>query len=915
MTPEQWQSCWGIYRSAVGMPEPERSAYLDSATPDPVIRQEVRKLLNALADDAEDDAEFGTVRTGTQIGKYLVGELLGSGGMGQVYSAVDTELKRPVALKFLSQDSFGNRPSAKRFIAEARATSGLNHPNIVTVYEVIQSGPRLAIAMELVEGVPLRRYCGETLAPEQVMAWGWQIALALSAAHEAGVVHRDIKPENVVVRPDGLVKVLDFGLAREIAPEGGELSNSTAGIPTGTIRYMSPQQLRGERLTAATDVFSLGIVLYELTAGRHPFEADHVWQTAHAITAKEPVPPTDLNSAIPRELAALIMAMLSKEALARPSITEVARVLAGEQAAPRLRPSWKRRWRYAAAAAVLLGVIGLSSAILTRSGSREPVIQELTRNVSENPVTAAAISPDGSRFCYADASGVFLRDMAGGIPAPVEAPDVRFDRFTWLADGTGVVASGFEQAKRKHGVWILRPGRSAPQLIRENAREASVSPDGRQVAFTTPDGTEVLVAPVSGGAARTIATDRSGRDFAILLWSPDGRQLGYLKRRDGSYDYEWIDLRAGKVTSTEVLPPVDTGAISADGRVFLLRWANYGDSNLNVWEQNMDWKTGTRQGPARQLTRVLESRLRQLTVSANGRRIVVLLRHEQPDVFVGDFDASGPGLTNIQRLTFDNRGDYPHAWTPDGKSVIFESDRGGGYDLYHQSPEERIATPVAPGGLEKVMAQASPDGRWILFMGFRDSPAERALYRTPVPGGAVEEVPTGGRLDEFRCAQPGGRRCVLRTKQDGKFVFSELDPVKGRGRELVRLTLNPPPVLGDWALSSAGSEIAIPIPDERLARFRLVKLDGAEAGVEREVVIDGHAGLTILSYAADDKGWFAGVKAPSGRQLVYVGRDGRAQVLRETQGLIWGIPSPDGRKLAFVDHTKEANAARLDLYP
>jgi serine/threonine protein kinase len=207
--------------------------------------------------------------------------------MGEVYAARDTELDRPVALKFLLSEADGDRSGIRRFVREAKAASALNHPNILTVYEVVHAGSGLAIAMELVEGKAFREFCSRSLSLEQVVDLGRQVASALATAHEKGLVHRDIKPENLVLRQDGLVKVLDFGLAREFSTQAAT-NTQTTGLDTavGTPRYMSPEQLRGDTLTGATDLFSLGIVLYELATCRHPFAADFTWETAYAIHAK-----------------------------------------------------------------------------------------------------------------------------------------------------------------------------------------------------------------------------------------------------------------------------------------------------------------------------------------------------------------------------------------------------------------------------------------------------------------------------------------------------------------------------------------------------------------------------------------------------------------------------------------------------
>jgi len=215
MTQQQWQAAWKIYQAAQELPDSERRAFVESASPDPEIVQEVLAMLEA--PEPPPDPPAPSTWVGKEIGRYVVTAQLGCGGMGEVYSARDTELGRDVALKFLAPEAIGSRSAVERVIREAKAASALNHPNIVTVHEVIRSESTLAIVMELVDGTALRKLCGTPLPLDQLLHSGQQIAQALAAAHGLGVVHRDVKPENIMVRRDGYIKVLDFGLARQVA--------------------------------------------------------------------------------------------------------------------------------------------------------------------------------------------------------------------------------------------------------------------------------------------------------------------------------------------------------------------------------------------------------------------------------------------------------------------------------------------------------------------------------------------------------------------------------------------------------------------------------------------------------------------------------------------------------------------------
>ena len=267
---------------------------------------------------------------------YRIDALLGRGGMGEVYRAFDTRLGRPVALKFLTALP-GNEAAVRKFLREARAASALNHPNIITVHDVGESEAGQFIVMELVEGRTLRELIKERIPLEAVVPLLVQMVRALAAAHRAGIVHHDIKPENIMVRHDGYLKLLDFGLARPSLLGDDEQGSRTvtydaSGKLIGTLRYMSPEQIRSGAATTASDVFSLGVVFYEMISGRHPFDADTMIAVLNAITSEAPIPLTRLNPETPHPLEELVSAMLQKESALRPAAEEVdARLAALDQ--------------------------------------------------------------------------------------------------------------------------------------------------------------------------------------------------------------------------------------------------------------------------------------------------------------------------------------------------------------------------------------------------------------------------------------------------------------------------------------------------------------------------------------------------------------------------------------------------------
>jgi predicted ATPase len=287
------------------------------------------------------------VAIGQTISHYLILERLGGGGMGVVYKASDIRLGRSVALKFLPHELARDPQRLDRFRREARTASALNHPHICTIYDIDEHEGQPFLVMELIEGQTLRKFAAGRPSLAALVELVGQVAKALAAAHGAGIVHRDIKPENIMVRDDGYAKLVDFGLARRTSAHGplcqaAAAEATTCGTVLGTVRYMSPEQARGETASSATDLFSMGIVLYELAAGEHPFVVESQIEILHAIVSESPLRPSLLNPEIPASLEALILQMLEKEPRLRPTAVEVDAALSelnGKGAGPVLVPA------------------------------------------------------------------------------------------------------------------------------------------------------------------------------------------------------------------------------------------------------------------------------------------------------------------------------------------------------------------------------------------------------------------------------------------------------------------------------------------------------------------------------------------------------------------------------------------------
>jgi eukaryotic-like serine/threonine-protein kinase len=334
--PSDWPEIERLFHEAIDLSPRERHALLASASAN--VKAEVESLL--IADDNQSltaspvhlaadfmECQPGTLASGQRIGNYEIESLITIGGMGEVYRALDPE-GAPVALKILRRHLIASPQAVDRFETEARAASALHHPNIVTVCESGESVAGLFIAMEWVDGPTFRGLMNTGPADAATaLDWGAQATRALAAAHAAGILHRDIKPENIILGKDGVLKILDFGLARVAGPVHLEVDSSGAsgtisGTLSGTLLYMPPELFRGETATNASDVYSLGALLYEMWVGWHPFAADTPLEVFEAIECRVLASPSTLRSGIPQEVDALILRMLDRDPSLRPSASE-----------------------------------------------------------------------------------------------------------------------------------------------------------------------------------------------------------------------------------------------------------------------------------------------------------------------------------------------------------------------------------------------------------------------------------------------------------------------------------------------------------------------------------------------------------------------------------------------------------------
>jgi len=806
MTPERWQQLKQIFQSALERKPADRSAFLAQACGDDVVlRNEVESLISS-HDQAGDSIQAVAVEAATevlelsdpiigkQIGHYLVTRRLGHGGMGEVFLAQDTTLGRSVALKLLRSDFTQDEDRVRRFRHEARAASALNHPNILTIHEIGQEGSLHFIATEYVEGETLRQHIAESrITLSQSLDLATQVASALSAAHQAGIVHRDIKPENVMLRTDGYVKVLDFGLAKLSEPKRLDTISPTLpkietepGVVMGTVSYMSPEQARGQVVDARTDIWSLGVVLYEMVAGRQPFEGGTASDVMSLILQREPLPLTRHAPEVPAELERIVKKALRKDKEERYQLVKdlsidlrsfrkdleheeeierssspssipksgqsTAAIAHTTSSAEYIVTGIKQHMR---AVALILGMMVLSAAgwyWLTHRSSASRQTSAL-RNVTFTQLTEQAgpeyfpsLSPDGKSFVYASyAAGnwdIYLQRVGGknainltkDSPAddtqPAFSPDGNSIAFRSERDGGGIFVMG-------------ATGESAKRLT-DFGFNPSWSPDGKEIVCATEG---IVLKPGSRTNTSQIFTVNVATDDKRLItdidaiepsWSPHGDRVAYQGRRNNTQrDVFTIPSRGGEPVEVTNDSALDWDPVwSPDGN-YLYFISDRGGS-MNLWRVPIDEKTGKTFGPPEAITTPTPF-IAHLSFSSDGHQIAY---------------AHVVRTGNLQRINFDplkevtkgqassiaqaSRVAFCSDLSADGEWLTFDTQTDKQEDIFVVRRDGSGLRQLTDDNFKDRAPRWSPDGKRILF--FSDRSGTWQIWIMNADGSGLQQV-------------------------------------------------------------------------------------------------------------------------------------------------------------------------------
>jgi len=957
MDPKRLKQIEDIYNAVLESPVDERDALLDKMCGhDADLRSEVESLLTfestpgnflesppeALAAEMFSQRESGTDLAGKEISHYKIIKLLGTGGMGEVYLAEDTKLRRKVALKLLPSEFATDNERKRRFEKEARAVSALNHPNIITIYEIEEATNISFMATEFVDGHTLRHLIAEKpLSWREAVNIALQISGALESAHSVGIIHRDIKPANIMVREDGIVKVLDFGLAKLTAPDSGDFDTRDLTAPNrvmGTINYMSPEQALGERIDTRTDIFSFGVVLYEMLTGEVPFGG--VKNSATHNSTINTIRPSvcELNEDIPKPLDQIIKHALEKDRNVRYQTftdlrADLKNVLRDSQTDqfdfaftnktvlqtdpnkgfPPTRSNSEIISRSKLSAIWLIApllILGLAAGVYwTYFYSQNPSVNNFQSTkldvlTAHGLAMSVAISPDGKYIAYAkDEDGrhsLWLRQTASaGDTQIVPADKTKYDFLKFSRDGNFLYFVGTEGTGDQSSLYqITTLGRNLRKIITGVDSQVSFSPDGSKIAFirASEGDNSIVIADEQGGNERILKTRKYPEVYTEeVSWSPDGTLIAAPTLTSGA-------TYAGGMAVVDVATGVETRIPLQEEkllRVSHLAWTSDGKGLLYTpYAADMGQRYQIRYaaypgGEVQNVTNDLSS-YEDFSVTADSQTIVAVKREYSMGIWLSaenDFSST----VSINSKTGADDGERGISWTKDGK-VVFVSSEGGAQNIWRMDADGSNPKPLTTGyGFGKLFPSLAIGGDRINFFGPNSDP----VTNEPTTGAYnFYQMDSDGRdvrliVEDENCAfvpvSANAEWAVYTTRAAG---ISRIWKVPINGGDAVRLTNvnSSTPVI-----SSDGRSVAYFISEKNeTPKLGIISIDGGVPVKTIELPATTNMGAGI-----------AWNKAENG--ILFVNTLG-------TTSNIWTQPL-DGAKPTPVTAFKEFQIAKFALNP
>jgi Tol biopolymer transport system component/tRNA A-37 threonylcarbamoyl transferase component Bud32 len=721
---------------------------------------------------------------GTSLSHYEILATLGAGGMGVVYKARDTRLNRPAAIKIL-KSAAADEDRRRRFSQEAKAASALNHPSIITIYDIARDGDVDFIAMEYVEGKTLEELIARRAMPlSAALDYAIQAARALAKAHAAGIIHRDLKPSNIMVTADGLVKILDFGVAklaglpevddgadsaamtRTVAPMDAALTGE--GRVVGTIAFMSPEQASGQKVDTRSDIFSFGSVLYEMVTGARAFAGDSSISTVAAVVNQEPRPPSEINARIPRDLERIIARCLRKDPARRfQHLDDVAveleevRVESGTGTAGTPAAARRGRKPVGIAAATVVVLAGALWAIWPAPEAPLPArsIGKLTSFPGDEAYPA--FSPDGSQVAFAwngerrENADIYIKRIDADTPLRLTTDPADDIAPAWSPDGSRLAfVRGTEGPA---SIYLTAPVPGAERKLVEytpslpgypsfvtRTHSLAWSPDGTAIlvaARTSGERPNVIVAfPVDGGEARTVMSlGRNEGEFRSPAVSPDGSLLAYVLCTKG------CDLHVQEVgpslvprgeprrLTNQTSPSMQGVTWAADGKSIVFG-SHLGSFNV--------WRVSTTDPKPEPLE--LGIGAMRPDIARKGNRLAFVSIGTDSDIW--KFEA-GVGPTPVVSSSLFDLDPY---LSPDGRRIALASERSGkGREIWVANVDGSGAVRItdAPGKLHGT-PRWSPDGRWIAYDALEDS-GEYGIYVIDAAGGSARPLTARGAIPSW----------------------------------------------------------------------------------------------------------------------------------------------------------------------